>query len=129
MKKRTEFERLLKLGRVEEKARKNAQGVMNKIFIRKTVRGKLPGLPFARIKSAILGDLYELSLVFAGDTLTRRLNRTHRGKDKSANVLSFPLEQNSGEIFLNLQQAKKMRLALKSCIMLCGISLSTRAFI
>ncbi len=80
---------------------------MNKIFIRKTVRGKLPGLPFARIKSAILGDLYELSLVFAGDTLTRRLNRTHRGNDKSANVLSFPLEQNSGEIFLNLQQAKK----------------------
>lgn len=80
---------------------------MNNISMRKSVRGKLPCLPFARIKSDVLGDEYELSLVFAGDTITRRLNRAHRGKDKSANVLSFPLEQNAGEIFLNPRQARK----------------------
>lgn len=33
----------------------------------------------------------EISLVFADDTFVQELNRTYRGKDKSTNVLSFPL--------------------------------------
>ncbi|MBI1974409.1 MAG: rRNA maturation RNAse YbeY [Candidatus Zambryskibacteria bacterium] len=54
-----------------------------------------------RIKNKILGKKYELSLVLAKDALMRRLNRTYRGKDKSVNVLAFPLSKTSGEIFIN----------------------------
>ena len=74
---------------------------------RNTTKGKLPRLPFEQIKDAVLGKHYSLSLVFAGDTRTRKLNRTYRGKDKPANVLSFPLSPDSGEIFINLSRAKK----------------------
>jgi probable rRNA maturation factor len=79
----------------------------DKFSIRSTVKGKPPRLPFRRIKEEILGRDYELSVVFAGDAATRRLNRTYRSKDKPANVLSFPLSKTSGEIFLNLARATK----------------------
>jgi len=58
-------------------------------------------------KEKILGKKYELSLVFIGDALSRRLNRERRGKDKPANTLSFPLTETSGEIFINMAQAKR----------------------
>lgn len=61
---------------------------------------------FRRIKNKILGKKYELSLVFAGNPLMKRLNRTYRGKDKTTNVLAFPLSETSGEIFINLSRAK-----------------------
>jgi len=81
---------------------------MNTSFsIKKTTKGKLPSLPFVSMKEHILGEKYELSLVFVGDTLSRKLNKTYRGKDKPANVLSFPLEKNAGEIFINLREARK----------------------
>lgn len=35
-----------------------------------------------------------LSLNLVGDTKMRSLNRTYRGKDKSTDVLSFPLQEN-----------------------------------
>lgn len=78
----------------------------NTCDIRNTTKGKLPSLPFADIKKAILGKDYELSLVFVGDTKSRTLNRTYRNKDKPTNVLSFPLSTTEGEIFLNLKKAK-----------------------
>ncbi len=74
--------------------------------IRNTTKGKLPSLPFVLIKNAILGKNYELSVVFTGDTLSRNLNKTHRGIDKPTNVLSFPLSKTEGEIFLNTKRAK-----------------------
>lgn len=55
----------------------------------------------------MLGKNYDLSLVFCGDTLSRRLNRSLRGKDKPTNVLSFSLSESSGEIFINLSKTKE----------------------
>jgi rRNA maturation RNase YbeY len=83
---------------------KNAR-VQGNIAITKTIHGRLPSLPFARLKSAVLGEKYWLSVVIAGDHLTRRLNREYRGKDKPANVLSFPLTDEEGELFLNPRAA------------------------
>lgn len=75
--------------------------------VRNTTKGKLVRLPFERMKDTVLGKDYTLSLVFAGDTLTRKLNRIYRGKDKPANVLSFPLSPTSGEVFINPSRARK----------------------
>ena len=41
-------------------------------------------------------------MVFAPPVLMRKLNRQYRGKNKTANVLSFLIEKNRGEIFLNI---------------------------
>lgn len=70
---------------------------------RKMVRG----LPFIDMKEAVLGKKYELSLVIIGDSRSKSLNKKYRGKDKPANVLSFPIDKNVGEIFINPREAKR----------------------
>ena len=47
-----------------------------------------------------MGSQYELSVVFCGEHVMRRINREHRGKDYATNILSFPLSDQSGEIFI-----------------------------
>ena len=70
-------------------------------------KGKLPSLPFEQIKIAVLGEHYDLSLVITSAQKTHTLNKKYRGKNKAANVLSFPLSPTSGEIFLSPEVAKK----------------------
>lgn len=69
-------------------------------------RQSLPALPFAAIADHVLGTQYELSLVFIGSHRSRRLNRTYREKDRPTNVLSFPYDKKSGEIFIDLKKAR-----------------------
>jgi probable rRNA maturation factor len=75
--------------------------------ISNTTKGKPPSLPFVTIKEAVLGNNYNLSLVFIGNIRSKTLNKTYRGKDYPANILSFPLSKNEGEIFINLNEARK----------------------
>lgn len=70
-------------------------------------KGKLPNLPFTAIKEHVLGKKYDLSLVLCGDTKSRNLNKKYRNKDYATNVLSFPVDKNVGEIFLNLRKANR----------------------
>ncbi len=70
-------------------------------------KGKLPRLPFASIKEAILGPTYDLSVSFVGKGTQKKFNSIYRGKDKTTNVLSFPLSKNSGEITFDLVQVKR----------------------
>ena len=69
-------------------------------------RGKF-SIPFTRLKNAVLGQSFELSLVFTDNVFSRRLNAKYRGENKPANVLSFSLSKKLGEIFINLVTAKK----------------------
>jgi len=57
------------------------------------------------IKDKALGSDYELSLVFVGNAESRKLNREHRKKDKPTNILSFPLDEMTGEIFIDLKKS------------------------
>ena len=70
-------------------------------------RGKVPRVFFEKIKDAVVGKNYSLSLVFIGETTSQKLNKQYRQKDKATNVLSFPLTENSGEIFITPKVAKK----------------------
>lgn len=60
-----------------------------------------------RIAHAVLGASYDLSVVFVGDARARRLNRTHRKKDKPTNVLSFPLSKKNGELYIDLPLCRR----------------------
>jgi rRNA maturation RNase YbeY len=65
-----------------------------------------PEIPWGKIKEKVLGKKYELSLVFAGNALMKKLNTEYRRKKKAASVLSFPFSKTEGEIFINLSQKK-----------------------
>jgi len=62
---------------------------------------------FLLIKNNILGKKYELSLVFVGDKRAQSLNKKYRSKTYTPNVLSFPIDELTGEIFININVAKK----------------------
>ena len=79
----------------------------SRFAITQTIKGKLPRLPFKRMKNDIVGKHYTLSTAFVGDTRAATLNRTYRGKHTPANVLSFSLSKNEGEIIINPHQAKR----------------------
>lgn len=64
-------------------------------------------IPFTEIKDKILSPKFELSLVFTTPSVSQQLNKAFRKKDKPANILSFPLSEDSGEIFIDLSTAKK----------------------
>ena len=54
-----------------------------------------------KVKNQGLGEKYDLSFSYAKSDEMSRLNKLYRKKDYSANVLSFPLSENEGEILIN----------------------------
>ena len=72
---------------------------MGEVSISATAR-QYPRLPYQKLKDDILGTGYRLSLVFVGRTRAQQLNRQYRHKDYVPNVLSFPLDETTGEIFI-----------------------------
>ncbi|MCC2631040.1 MAG: hypothetical protein K0S38_849 [Candidatus Paceibacter sp.] len=70
-------------------------------------KAKLPRLAFAAMKDAALGKGYELELIFVGPKEMQAINLKHRDKDKPTNILSFPISETSGQIFICPSYAKK----------------------
>lgn len=87
-----------------------------------TIRGPVPRIRYIDIKNETLGERYELSVVFCGDRLARSINARYRNKTYSPNVLSFPLSNTSGEIFLNIRcaerEAQRMGVSLRARVAL-----------
>lgn len=72
---------------------------------------------FLSIKNEILGKKYTLDLLFIGKTRAQSLNKTYRKKTYTPNILSFPIDENIGEIYLCVpvvkQAAQKENMTLK----------------
>ena len=77
------------------------------VSIKRQTKGKLPSLPFQRLKDKILGKDYDLSIVFASIRTSKNLNRRFRGKNRPTNILSFFLSPKSGELVIHAKTAKK----------------------
>ena len=77
------------------------------VEIQNTTRESIPRIPFEKMGMDILGKGYSLSLVICADALSRSINKEYRKKDYAPNVLSFPLQKNEGEIFLNVRKAER----------------------
>lgn len=73
------------------------------IEIKRTTKGKLPSLPFVRMKEKILGKDYNLSITFIDKRTIERLSKQYKGDKSHKNILSFPLDKKSGEIIMNLE--------------------------
>jgi probable rRNA maturation factor len=78
---------------------------METLSITSTVK-KYPPYEYQAMKDAILGKRYILSLVFIGAKRAAQLNEQYRKKTYAPNVLSFPLDERTGEIFICPQIAK-----------------------
>ena len=78
---------------------------MSEVSITATARS-YPRLPYQEMKDDILGKGYRLSLVFVGKTRAQALNKEYRNKTYVPNVLSFPLDEKTGEVFISPAVAK-----------------------
>lgn len=72
----------------------------------KSTAKEQPELPFSVMTEKVLGPDYELSLVFNTPEEMQRLNKQYRQKEYVADILSFPLTETSGEIFMCLDQVR-----------------------
>ena len=61
----------------------------------------------AGLKTTKSKEKIEISVNLAGEGKIRSLNKKHRQKDKPTDVLSFPLGDGNGDIFICLSIAKK----------------------
>ncbi len=59
-----------------------------------------PDFPYEKMKEAVLGKKYILTLAFVGTKRAQKLNLAYRQKSYVPNVLSFPLSKQEGEIYL-----------------------------
>lgn len=75
--------------------------------LKNLTKAKLPRLAFAQMKEAVLGKEYELSVTIVDEEKIRELNNTYRKINKATDILSFPLSDTEGEIFINLDETKK----------------------
>ena len=97
----------------------------SKIYFTNLTKERIRTSEFLRIYKKLL-PRWELSVVFAGPALMRKLNKKYRKKDKVANVLSFLLYKKSGEIFLNTYEKKLLYLFTHACLHLLGYDHKTR---
>ena len=65
------------------------------------------GAFLSSLKDSILNKKYDLSISFVGQTAMRTINRNTRAIDKTTDILSFPFDDLSGEICINLDCAQK----------------------
>jgi len=77
------------------------------LTINSTLRKIVPSLHWDTIKNKILGKRYKLSLVFVGKKRAASLNRACRNKNYTPNILSFPLDDTSGEIYICPEVSRK----------------------
>jgi rRNA maturation RNase YbeY len=80
---------------------------MSSLTITNTTHGSFPAHPYEAIKNDILGRSYNLSLAFVGGTRAQKLNVAYRQKTYVPNVLSFPLANDCGEVYIAPSVAKK----------------------
>lgn len=74
--------------------------------ITNTTKTSLPDFNFAKIKEEILGKKYELSVIIISKKEIHKLNKEYRDIDKPTDILSFPLSDNFGEIYINPEMTK-----------------------
>lgn len=63
---------------------------------------------WTKIKEEILGKSYDLNVNIVSKKEIQKINKIYREKNEATDILSFPLDQKSGEIFINLEETKKM---------------------
>ena len=78
-----------------------------KLTIINETRAIVPRAAFRAIKEAALGKAYGLSVIFTTPAMMKKLNTIYRDKEKATDILSFPISEKEGEIYICQSEAKK----------------------
>ena len=62
---------------------------------------------FHAIKNEVLGAKYTLSLIIVPSAKIKKLNTIYRDIEKATDILSFPLSETEGEIYISPNETKK----------------------
>jgi hypothetical protein len=66
----------------------------------------IPAVDFVAIKNATLGKDYTLNLIFTDSARIKKLNTIYRNKECATDILSFPLSDTEGEIYISEKEAR-----------------------
>src|SRR6185312_17479808 len=80
---------------------------MAKVRISNETKATLPRVAFEDIKEAALGTAYALTVIIVSPSRMKKLNTIYRNIEKPTDILSFPLSETEGEIYLCLTEARK----------------------
>ena len=67
---------------------------------------KVPAIDFSGIKDAVLGKKYSLNLIFTTSAHIKKLNTIYRGKECPTDILSFPISDTEGEIYVSEKESR-----------------------
>ena len=70
------------------------------------VKAHVPAIDFSAIKNDILGPSYALNLIFTDSSHIKKLNTMYRNKESATDILSFPLSDTEGEIYISEVEAR-----------------------
>ena len=88
------------------------------VSLKKLAGVSAPRIPYKIISDEIVGVNFDLSIVFVDEDESRRLNFEYRKVDSPTNILSFPLDESSGELVFNTKlstrEAKALKIDLRS---------------
>ena len=71
-------------------------------------KSRKPAVLFEKVCHHILPKNYNISIVLVDSKTIKTLNKKYKGKEKTTDVLSFPISKNMGEIFINLDLIGKI---------------------
>ncbi len=67
---------------------------------------KIPSINFEGIKVACLGKAYSLNLIFTTSANIKKLNTIYRDKECPTDILSFPISETEGEIYISEKESR-----------------------
>ncbi|HTK33148.1 MAG TPA: rRNA maturation RNase YbeY [Candidatus Paceibacterota bacterium] len=68
---------------------------------------KIPQVEFEAIKNEILGPDYILNVIITTSENIKKLNTIYRNKEHATDILSFPLSDSEGEIYISTKETRE----------------------
>lgn len=67
----------------------------------------IPKVAFKAIKEEVLGKDYVLNVIITTSARIKKLNTIYRDKEVATDILSFPISDTEGEIYISPKETKK----------------------
>jgi probable rRNA maturation factor len=67
---------------------------------------QIPHVEFEAIAREILGTKYVLNVIITRSAQIKKLNTIYRNKEHATDILSFPLSETEGEIYISLKETR-----------------------
>lgn len=81
---------------------------MPKVSFNNETRASMPRAIFRAIAEEVLPSDYELSVAFVPPSAMRKFNLTYRNKNEPTDILSFPLDEKKGEIYICPSETRRL---------------------